>query len=805
MLKNYILTAFRSFRKSKFYTLINILGLSLGISASAFILLYVNEESSYDKHFENYESIYRLESDFTIHNKHDKFAVTAIPLGAAFKNEIPEVESFARFIQDEHIVFKYNEKEFYEKQSFFADSTAPDMFTLSFIDGNRSDALKHPFTAVISESTAKKYFGDTQAYGKVLTDGDGRGYKITGVFKDLPKNTHMPFDVLMSMESMATLAGNERFNSMDPGNFWNVQVYTFIKVKGDIGKVLEDSKALVYDKYMKVVGDQLNASFAAMATRLDHIHHNDVLTADFPAGNKKYLYIMGLVGLMILILAAINYMNLATARATKRAREIGLRKVSGADRVMLAWQFITESIVLALIALIISFGLITFFMPLFNEMADKSLELSIFKNPIVFLILFSIAIVMGIISGLYPAFYLSSFQPSNVLKGKISIGKQSGWLRKGLVTFQLIITVIMITGTIFIYNQLNFLRSAELGFNKENLMVMEIQDTAFIRKIDRFREELRENPKITGTALSRSVPGSGISIQLMKVEKEGRMEEVALNNIACNHEFPEVMGMEFVAGRSFDKANKTDDTTAVIVNEAAARALGWGDEALGKKINRGFGLDGKGGRNLKVIGVVKDFHFLSLHNKVEPIMLFIPQFPLNIVSVRLQPGYNESTIDFIKSKWESFGNNRPFDYYFLDESFDNKYSSEAQLGKVFATFAVISIFIALMGLIGLSSFITAQRTKEIGVRKVLGASVNGIVGLLYRESIILVLIASAIALPVSYYFISNWLDNYAYHISLTWWTFLLSVVTAIIVCLISISYHTITAATSNPVKSIKYE
>lgn len=807
MFTNYILSAIRNFKKNRFYSIINILGLSLGITAAAFILLYITEELGYDKHFANHKTIYRLESDFSINGKHDKFAVTSMPLGKAHQLEMPEVLSFTRFMQNDNEVIKYGEKEFYEKNVFLADSTAPVMFTLNFTEGDPARSLTQPFTVILSESTARKYFGDEQAYGKTLKTGDGRSYKVTGVFEDLPHNTHMPFDILMSIESLATIFGEEGFRSLDPERFWNVNVYTFIQVAKpeDIEIIKKNSEKLVYNKYMKSVGDQLNATFALMTTRLDKIHHSTKLEGDFPAGNKSYLYLMGMVGLMILVLAAINYMNLATARATKRAREIGLRKVSGADRIMLAWQFITESLVLSAIALLISFALIQLLLPFFNEMADKQLKLNFLDNPQVYMLIAGIAVFVGLLSGIYPALYLSSFQPSNVLKGKINIGRQSGWLRKGLVTFQLIISVIMITGTIIIYNQLNYMKNADLGFDKENVMVIPVQDTTFRKQIKSFRDELKENPNILATAMSFAVPGGGNGVQLMKVEKDGQMKEFVLNTIGCDHDFPALLGLEFVEGRSFDRENKTDDTTAVIVNEATVRALQWGDKALGKRINRDFELDGTGGHDLKVIGVVKDFHFKSMHNEVEPMMFFIPNFPVNVLTVRVKPGSGENTIAFIKSKWESFGNDRPFDYTFLDENFDNKYSAEAKLGKVFATFALLSIIIALMGLLGLSSFVTAQRTKEIGIRKVLGASMEGIVSMLYKESIILVLIACSVALPVSWYLISNWLDNYAYHISLSWGWFALSALTAIFICIASVSFHTLSAANSDPVKSIKYE
>lgn len=806
MLKNYIQSAIRNFKKNRFYSAINILGLSLGITAAAYILLYINEEAAYDKCFSDYKNIYRLESDFTINNKHDKFAVTALPLGPALKLEMPEVISYTRFLNSENMVLKYHSKEFYEKKAFFADSAAPDMFSLEFIEGNAKQALTQPFSIILSESSAKRYFGKQQAYGETLLAGNGRSYKVTGVFKDLPQNVHMPFDIIMSMESLATIAGQENYRSMKPEAFWNVGFFTFIKVADEASiQSIHQKFPGFYSKYMKAVGDALNASFTLMTTRLDKVHLTSKLTADLPVGNLSYLYLLGVVGMLILALAAINYMNLATARAAKRSREIGLRKVSGANRHQLAWQFLTESLVLASLALIISFVLIQLFLPFFNDLTGKQLEFNIFKKPELLLSIIGIAFFTGILSGLYPAFFLSSFKPANVLKGKINIDRKSGWLRKGLVTFQLFIYVIMVTGTIGIYSQLNYMRNADLGFDEKNIMVLEIQDTTFRKRITRFREELKENPNILATATSQTVPGADNGIQVMKVEKENRMVEFTLNNIPCDYDFADLLKLEFVKGRNFNREMGTDETNAVIVNEATVKALGWGEEALGKKVNMDFGLDGTGGTDRKVIGVVKDFHFTSFHNPVEPMILFMPKYPLNVLTIKLKEGFGSHTIDDIKSKWESFGANRPFDYYFLDEHFESKYAAEAKLGKVFATFSFLSIFIALLGLLGLSSFVTAQRTKEIGIRKVLGASSESIVRLLYKESLVLVFIACVVAFPVSWYLVTGWLDNFAYHINLSWITYILVGFVVVVLSLVSVSFHTLMAANADPIKSIKYE
>ncbi len=518
-----------------------------------------------------------------------------------------------------------------------------------------------------------------------------------------------------------------------------------------------------------------------------------------------YIYVFAAVAIFILLLASINYMNLATARAANRAREVGLRKVVGANQGQLAFQFLSESILLSAAALILSFALIQLLLPAFNELSGKKLAFSLLTDPGILLGIVGIGLLTGLLSGIYPAVVLSSYQPAMVLKGKLQTGIKGSWLRKGLVTFQLIISVIMITGTIVIYNQLSFMQNADMGFDQNNVMVVEIQDTAFRKKTDKFREELLQNPSILAASISNGAPGGQNGIQVMRVEKDNKMQEYALNLIPCDYNFPELLKLKFVAGRTFNREMGTDKLEAVIINEATATAMGWGKNALGKKIHFGFELDGSGGRMLKVIGVVKDFNFTSLHNKVEPLVMFIPDFPSNLLLIRLKQDYTQATLDYISSKWTQFGANRPFDYYFLDKEYKDKYQSESKLGTVFATFSALSIFIALLGLLGLSSFTAMQRSKEIGIRKVLGSSVEAILKMLYRESVILVLIACAVAIPVAHYFLNDWLGNFAYHTEITWITYLLSGLASLSVAILSVSFHAIKAATSNPVNSIKYE
>jgi len=806
MISNYIRSATRNFSRNKFYSILNILGLSLGLTATFFILLYISDELGYDKHFSKHERIYRLEGDFTINNKHDRFAVSSSAIAPALKIEFPEIEKFCRFASNDNAVLKFKEKEFFEKQIYFADSTAPDIFTLQFTEGIPDKSLNEPNTIILSESSAKKYFGTEPAYGKTLITGNGNSFKVTGVFKDLPDNTHLKFDMLMSMNTLAKLFGRDRFNSLEPGAFWNVSMYSYILLKPNSPiENIEKKFPSVYNKYMKEIGDQINASFELETTRLDKIHHFSKLAADQPVGNMAYIYVFGAVAIFILLLASINYMNLATARASARAREVGLRKVVGANRFQLTSQFLSESILFSAAALFISFGLMQVLLPSFNELSGKKLTFGFSTDPGILFGIIGTSLLTGFLSGLYPAFVLSSFQPAMVLKGKLHSGTKGSWMRKSLVTFQMIISVIMITGTLVIYGQLNFLRNADLGFDKNNIMVIDIQDTTFRKKMTEFKEELKQNPSILASSMSLGVPGGQNSIQVMRVEKENKMQEYALNLIPCDYDFPELLKLKFISGRNFNRNMGTDKLEAVIINESTVNAMGWGKDAIGKKIHFGFELDGTGGRILKVIGVVKDFNFTSLHNKVEPLILFIPDFPCNTLSVRLKDGFSPATINFIRDKWSQFGANRPFDYYFLDKDYESKYQAEAKLGTVFATFAGLSIFIALMGLLGLSSFVAMQRSKEIGIRKVLGSSIGGILRMLYKESVVLVIVACVIAIPVSHYFLYNWLGNFAYHIEITWITYLLSVLASFTVAVVSISFHAIRAATSNPVNAIKYE
>lgn len=806
MFKNYLKSAYRNFIRNKFYTLINILGLSIGMATFVFILFYIRDEMGYDKHHVKYDRIHRIDSEFNINNKIDRFAIVPTPMGHAFKIEFPEVESFVRLFGAGNALIKYGTKEYYEEDFYFCDSTIFDIFTHEFILGSAENALTEPKTIVLTEKIAKKYFDDNNPMGEMLTTGSGNTYLVTGVIKDLPANTHLKYDALLSAMTVAETQGVDNFNSLEPVRFWNIGVITYILLNKNTDiQAIYDRFPDFYDKYMKDIGETFNATFQLMDTPLVETHFRSGLSADRPTGSKAYIYIFSAVAIFILLLAVINYMNMATARGSKRAREVGIRKVAGAYRFELIKQFLGESFLLAFIGMLIAVLLVYLLLPDFNTITDKTIEFS--SDPSIFIIILIVAIATGLLAGSYPAFYLSSFSPVTVMKGAVSqSGKNRGLLRKILVVIQFFIAIVMIIATIAVINQLHFLKNKDLGFNKDNVVVMQLQDSAFRSKVEPFMEELRQDPNIINVTNVTQLPGNISWIQVVNVEKEGQMVQSSLILAQVDYDFIDAMEMEIIAGRSFDKNMSTDDTGAVIINETGARSLGWYEDPIGKKIDYGLDLEGNVARPMKVIGMVKDFHFRSLHNPVEPLILFIRNMPRYTVAARINGENKRAALDFIEEKWNDFGAKRPFDYDFLGNNMDSMYQSEEKIGTIFRITTFLTIFIALLGLLGLSSFIAEQKSKEIGIRKVLGSSVGGILKMLYREFIVLILIAFVIAVPISWWRIDIWLkDSFVYFTDLHWYMFVLAGLAALVIGILTISYHIIRAASSNPVDAIKYE
>ncbi len=808
MIKNYLLSLYRNISRNKFYSVLNIVGLSIGISAAIFILLYVQDELSYDKYNEKYERIHRVESDFTISGKHDLFAIVPTPMGPALQIEYPEIEAFCRLYGAGNTLFRAGEVEFYEDYVYFADSTIFDIFTYELIQGDPNSCLTLAKSIVLTEKFAQRYFGMEDPMGKMITSGSGRSYQVTGVMKNQPSNSHMKFDALISGMSIAEEVGVDEFNSLEPNRFWNIGVYTYVLLKENSSmQSIHDKFEPFYDKYMKPVGDQINASFNLMSTPLADTHFRQGLGAEQPSGNKAYIIIFSAVALFLLLIAAINYMNMATARSTKRAKEVGIRKVHGAHRSQLIRQFISESVALSIAALLIAILIVTLLMPEFNQISGKELSFSLTNNPIIFIEIVLITLITGIISGSYPAFYLSSFIPVRVLKGNVKrSGKKSGTLRRVLVVIQFFIATFMIIGTIVVSSQIRFMKNKDLGFDKHNLVTMEIQDTTFRKKIESFKKELLNNPDISAVSQSTGVPGRINWIQVLKFEQNDQMVDHTTILALTDYDFAETIGLEFIHGRNFDRKMGTDFDEAIIINETAMKEFGWEDDPLGKKIHWGWELDGTGGQVMKVIGVVNDFHFRSLHNKIEPLVFFLHDEYRSLVTCRINAERKQEALAFIESKWIEFNAKRPFDYEFLDESMDEMYQAEEKISSIIQLATILTIFIALLGLLGLSSFVTEQRTKEIGIRKIVGASVQNILGLLYREFILLIGIAFILAVPVAYWRLEIWLEtSFIYHQSMQWTYFVIAGIISFVIGLGTISYYILRAAAGNPVDAIKYE
>lgn len=818
MLKNYFISAYRNIVKNRFYSVLNIFGPAIGITCAILILLYVQEELKFDKHNKNYDRIYRLESDFNISGKATLAALVPMPMAPTLKDEYPEIKEVARFagfgIQD--ILFQYKDLKFFEDKIYFADSTVFKVFDYNFILGSPDKALNEPNTIVITESFSSRYFGKTNPMGEVLTTSNFGSCRVTGVIKDIPANSHLRFDCLLSMATIVELTGVDRFNSRSAPSFWNISAFGYILLDNNarIDDLLGKFPGF-YDKYMSSLGKQINATFRLRATRIDKVHFSSRLEFDLPVGNFSYIIIFSLVGVFMLLIASLNYMNMATARSINRSKEVGLRKVIGAGRGTLIRQFISESMVLVILALVIALIATIFILPSFNALTDKALKIGNLFEPSTFGLILLITLFVGLISGSYPAFYLSSFSPVDVLKSSVNPHHGRGVLRKILVVFQFAISGTLIIGTMIVSGQQRYIRNKDLGLNKENVMIIPVRDTAFINhKMQSFKDELLKLPDIKGVASSALVPPLMASKVVFQIEKEGSMVELATSFSIVDHEFIDVMQMKLLEGRNFDRSITTDLTKAFIVNEAAVKAFGWGNNALGKKIR--FGINPNTGvaqRDGVVTGVVKDFHFTSIHNPIEPFIFVVSSTPNAYFYVRISSNNIPATIESVTKVQQDLGNTLPFNYFFFADKLNEMYSAENKLNALFNIFSLMTIFIACLGLLGLTSYVTEQRSKETSLRKIMGARVDQVIWLLNKDFLLLVLISNLISWPVAYYLMDRWIQGFAYRMDFglspfVWATvipFIVSLLITLIIALLTISSLSIKAAFVNPINTLSRE
>jgi len=810
LFKNYLLSLARNAIRDKFFTLLNLLGLAVGITATILIFLYVQDQLNFDKHNENYERIYRLEGDFFISEEQDLTAITQIPLGPTLKDEYPEIEEQTRLFPRPDFYFKHGEDTFKEDSIMLADSSIFSVFTIPFVTGDPNTALTAPFSMVISSSLAHKYFGSWDVVGESMEDLEGTTFNITGVFEDLPGNVHQRYNGLISTSTIEDMIGPERFNDRSAGSYWNVQTYTYVLMAENTTPDMVISKfPEFYDKYMAELGDQINASFKLRITPLADVHfQKDELTWDLPKGNMNYVYIMAIIAVLLIVIASINYTNLTTARATSRSKEIGIRKVGGANRSILRSQFLGESLAMAILAGLLAIVLSILILPAFNNLAGKEFNFTILLRPTVLIFIFGISILTGLLSGIYPATYLASFNPVSILKGNGVSSKDRGWLRKGLVIAQFIISSVMIIGAIIVAQQMGYIQKKDLGFDRDQILLLSLNDTAIINNVSAFMEEIERNPSVEGTSTSTTAPGRFFGMQVMTAEQNnGEMIEKTFNNIIVNHDYMDVMGLELKEGRFYDREFGSDLTNAFVVNEALVREMQWGDSALGKQFIPGVNIQGANTPVGEIIGVVKDFNYGSLHNPVESLLLrcFDNQNFMRTLSVRVAGGDMQGVIDWINEVRDSFNPAYPIQYSFLKDELDELYEEERVVFALVISFTLLIIFIAALGLLGLSSFMTVKRTRETGVRRVMGATQNQILMLFLTQFSKWVIISNILAWPLSYFVMKNWLQNFTYRIDFPFWTFIISLLLSLTIAVITVSWQSIKASRMNPAASIKVE
>ncbi|MCB9048353.1 MAG: ABC transporter permease [Lewinellaceae bacterium] len=805
MFRNYLKTAIRNLWRFRGYTLINILGLAIGVACVLLILLYVQTEVGFDRFHEKRDRIYRL--TLSISNPQTKEnlqrAIGPYRLAEEMKVDFSDF-TLIRFASQSRELIELDEELFTEEGFAFVDPEVFQVFHFPLLSGSPDHVLDKPYSVVLSQSAARKYFREANPIGKSLLIRD-QPFEVTGVMEDIPDNSQLKFEVLASMN-----CARQVFSRIVLENWGEGYVETFAMIPE--GKQPADyEKALTAFVDAKLEGwEQFSPRIAMQPLSKMYLHSKDIASF-FTGGDIIYVYAFSLIALFILLIACINYMNLATARSSVRAREVGMRKVVGASRYQLIGQFLSESTLLALIALILAIGIVYFTLPAFNSLADRHISFSLLDNWGLLAGLVGIVLLIGIAAGSYPAFLLSAFRPVAVFSGQLQQGFKGGVLRKALVSFQFMTSIFLLIITGVVYQQLEYCRNMDLGFDKEHLVLLPGTPTEMRSQYNQFAEQLAANPRIVSSAASSRVPPGSLSSSL-RARPEGVPEEEqqGMQTVWADFDFIESMGFQMAAGRSFSRDFPADASTAFILNEAAVREIGWTNESA---IGKGFGsseiADWDSGqwqdRNGTVIGVLKDFHFESMKEKIVPTVYFIaPYMAWNYV-IRIKPGNIPETISFIEDVWERFNPDTPFEYTFVDENFADLYRAEERQGRIFGIFAALAIFIACLGLVGLASFTAEQKKKEISIRRVLGASSMSIVTLLSKEFTWLVGIAFLLATPLAWYLMNNWLEDFAYRISVGAGVFLLSGMAALLIAWLTVGWQTARVARANPVEALQRE
>ncbi|NER17336.1 ABC transporter permease [Spongiivirga citrea] len=789
MFKNYIKIAWRNLVKSKSFSILNVLGLSTGMACSILILLWVQNEVSYDQFHIDSERTYR----FIVNSGDFKTAVSSAGMGPDLRDELSEIESIVRITKFQDVLFNVDDTVYEEKNFMYVDNNFLSFFDFPLVRGAKSTALKDPNTIVLTESMAKKYFGEEDALGQTIKFNDSKNWKVTGVLKDLPPNSHFKFDFIAPTATIAK--ENKNFVNKTWGNF---DYYSYFKLNKNVA--LSDTGVSDLEAKINAIADERldNDIFNFRLQPLADIHLYSDLQLDVAGhGNIQYVNIFFIVALFILVVACINFMNLSTARSAKRAKEVGMRKAIGAHRGQLILQFLSESMLLSCISLLIAVGLVLLALPFFNEISGKVLSIDI-TDGYLWLGLLVIVLVTGFFAGSYPALYLSGFNPIKVLQGNLKKTGGNLFFRNGLVTMQFVISTVLIVGTAVVYNQLNFIKDKNLGFDKSNMIIIPFRGE-MREKQDALKATLQQNPLLKNYSVFSNMP-TDLDTGTTDISWEGKDENdgLVVPDLRMDDRFIDLFGIELLAGRGFNDQFNINGKNLVI-NETLMKLMGKNlDNIIGEK----FAFNDI---DAQVIGVVKDFHFKPLQYDIEPLVLTQRNNDARFLAIRTTINQTQASIEALENIYTELNPAFPFTYSFLDTDLENMYNGEQKMGMIFNMLAILAIFISCLGIYGLSAFMAEQRIKEIGIRKVLGATTISLVNLLSKDFFKLVLLALVIAIPLSWYYLNEWLQVFAYHINISWWMFAIAAITVFLITLTTVSYQSITTALSNPIKNLRTE
>ena len=807
MLRNYLKIAWRNLVRQKGYTFINVFGLAIGLACCLVIFLYVQDELRFDRFHTKANQIYRIINHRSSEGVQMVMARTPPAYGPTLTTSFPEVQQSVRLFEfggNELVAF--GDRKFFESGILLADSTFFDVFSFPLTRGNPTLVLRSPDAIVLSETMARKYFGSQDPLGKQLTIDGTYKFRVTGVMKDVPERSHLKASFVGSFGALRDMVGAERLKSWG----WQ-QFYTYITLAEGSDPAQVNAKLpafLAQHAPSEVAQRNSRDNYGLQALTDVHLRSSDVEYDIAQKGDIQYIYAFSLVALFTLLIACFNFMNLSTARSARRAKEVGMRKAVGAQRSQLIGQFLGESLLQTGMALVVALLLTVLVLPTLNDWTGKSLQfMSMLTIPFV-LYLVGAVVLVGLLAGSYPAFFLSGFKPLNVLKGAVKGVASGAFLRRNLVVVQFAVSIMLMIGAGIVFYQIRYIQTKNMGFSKEQLVLLPIRTKAMRQNIETIKAELTQNPSIVGATACYGVPGGRFAGD--GIDVPGRTEQFSTNMFLIDEDYIPTMGMTMVAGRNFSKAFGTDAREGFVLNETAVRELGWGTpaRAIGQSISWRQWEPPTPADSIKrgkVIGVVKDFNYKTIHQKIEPMVLQIVPAEYSHLVVRIRPAATTTALGILGDKWRAVASEWPFEYTFLDEQFADQYRSEQIFGKVFGLFTFLSIFITCLGLFGLAAFTAEQRTKEIGVRKVLGASVTSIVALLSKDFLTLVVIALLIAAPIAWYAMSHWLESFAYRVEMEWWIFVLAGLLAISIAFLTVFFQSVKAALTNPVKSLRSE